>query len=96
MTVETKTKTNVKQAVPFFRVSNIERSVRYGIAGKAAQRHPDLAILLHVAISASWMPRKMFSSVACGERSAGRSGNGILSMRYAVPASLIPGAAVVK
>jgi lactoylglutathione lyase len=29
MTVEAKTATNVKQAVPFFAVSNIEESVRY-------------------------------------------------------------------
>ena len=27
--VETKTDTNVKQAVPFFMVSNIEESIRY-------------------------------------------------------------------
>jgi lactoylglutathione lyase len=30
---ETKTETNVKQAVPFFRVSNIEESVRYYVDG---------------------------------------------------------------
>ena len=33
MTLETKTNTNVKQAVPFFRVSNLERSVRYYVDG---------------------------------------------------------------
>jgi lactoylglutathione lyase len=33
MTIETKANTNVKQAVPFFRVSNIERSVRYYVDG---------------------------------------------------------------
>lgn len=30
---ETKTETNVKQAVPFFRVSNMEESVRYYVDG---------------------------------------------------------------
>ncbi len=33
MKLETKTGTNVKQAVPFFRVSNIEESVRYYVDG---------------------------------------------------------------
>jgi lactoylglutathione lyase len=33
MNVETKTETNVKQAVPFFRVSNLEESVRYYVDG---------------------------------------------------------------
>jgi hypothetical protein len=33
MSLETKTSTNVKQAVPFFRVSNIEESVRYYVEG---------------------------------------------------------------
>ena len=33
MTLDTKTGTNVKQAVPFFRVSNIEASVRYYVEG---------------------------------------------------------------
>ena len=32
-TSETKTETNVKQAVPFFGVKNIEESVRYYVAG---------------------------------------------------------------
>jgi hypothetical protein len=34
--------------------------------------------------------------VGSGERSAGRSDSGTLSMRYAVPGVLIPGDAVVK
>src|SRR5262245_24152083 len=33
MNAETKTKPNVKQAVPFFGVSNIEESVRFYVAG---------------------------------------------------------------
>jgi lactoylglutathione lyase len=33
MNLETKTDTNVKQAVPFFRVSNVEESVRYYVGG---------------------------------------------------------------
>jgi lactoylglutathione lyase len=33
MNVETKTATNVKQAVPFFRVSNMEESVRFYVIG---------------------------------------------------------------
>lgn len=33
MTSEAKTETNVKQAVPFFRVSDIEQSVRYYVDG---------------------------------------------------------------
>src|SRR5271154_4057049 len=33
MKLETKTEANVKQAVPFFRVSNIEESVRYYVEG---------------------------------------------------------------
>ena len=33
MNLETKTETNVKQAVPFFRVSNMEESVRYYVGG---------------------------------------------------------------
>jgi lactoylglutathione lyase len=33
MNLETKTETNVKQAVPFFRVSNVEESVRYYVGG---------------------------------------------------------------
>jgi lactoylglutathione lyase len=33
MNTETKTETNVKQAVPFFNVSNIEESVRYYVDG---------------------------------------------------------------
>lgn len=33
MNLETKTETIVKQAVPFFRVSNIEESVRYYVSG---------------------------------------------------------------
>src|ERR1700680_2402171 len=33
MNQETKTETNVKQAVPFFRVSNIQESLRYYVDG---------------------------------------------------------------
>jgi len=33
MNLDTKTETNVKQAVPFFRVSNMEESVRYYVDG---------------------------------------------------------------
>jgi catechol 2,3-dioxygenase-like lactoylglutathione lyase family enzyme len=33
MALETRTEANVKQAVPFFRVSNIETSVRYYVEG---------------------------------------------------------------
>ena len=33
MNLEPKTEPNVKQAVPFFRVSNIEASVRYYVDG---------------------------------------------------------------
>lgn len=33
MKLETKTETNVKQAVPFFSVSNMEESVRYYVDG---------------------------------------------------------------
>ena len=35
--LEMKTKTNVKQAVPFLRVSNIEESVRYYVDGLGFQ-----------------------------------------------------------
>ncbi|MEK6410615.1 MAG: hypothetical protein AABN34_27125 [Acidobacteriota bacterium] len=33
MELETRTATNIKQAVPFFGVSNIEASVRYYVEG---------------------------------------------------------------
>jgi lactoylglutathione lyase len=33
MNIETKTEANVQQAVPFFRVSNIEKSLRYYVDG---------------------------------------------------------------
>lgn len=33
MNLETKTEANVKQAVPFFRVSNMEASVRFYVEG---------------------------------------------------------------
>src|SRR5262245_38717307 len=41
------------------------------------------------------MRRTTSSSVGYGERSAGRSGSGISSMRYAVPGALTPVTAVV-
>jgi hypothetical protein len=49
MSLETKTSTNVKQAVPFFRVSNIEESVRYYVEG------------LGFEITKKWIARKDMS-----------------------------------
>jgi len=37
MNLETKTATNVEQAVPFFRVSNVEASIRYYVDGLGFQ-----------------------------------------------------------
>jgi catechol 2,3-dioxygenase-like lactoylglutathione lyase family enzyme len=37
MSIETKTEANVQQAVPFFRVSNIEKSLRYYVDGLGFQ-----------------------------------------------------------
>ena len=37
MNTETKTEANVQQAVPFFRVSNIEKSLRYYVDGLGFQ-----------------------------------------------------------
>ncbi len=37
MNLETKTATNVQQAVPFFRVSNVEASIRYYVDGLGFQ-----------------------------------------------------------
>jgi hypothetical protein len=37
MKLETTTETNVKQAVPFFRVTNIEESVRYYVDASASR-----------------------------------------------------------
>ncbi len=37
MNLKTKTETNVKQAVPFFMVSNIENSLRFYVDGSASR-----------------------------------------------------------